>query len=718
MWLNSATTSFRNNGDTFTSDSGNLTVVSSQKTSGEDTLGQFDKTTLTWQTSNGVQFLTAVRSYTSGSSALVFEQTFPSGANGTSLGPTQDTMDMVISSWPSFEVAPVAQSIGFLAFMGQMTGDAAYTGIWNSDAIISGGIAGSAPLLLFNEDASATVVVSAFNNFMAHSQFYDPNAHTLSYGLLGSITSVPAGYTLETVLYAGDGINAGMLGWGDTLLTRYSKQRNAYKRDFTLRNLGYSTDNGAFYYYNTETGKNYQETLIDVKNYADSAGIPYRYVLLDSWWYYKGFQDGVKEWIAMGNIFPDGLDYVRNATGWPIQGHNRYWATDNVYATQNGGQWDFIIENGTSYKQAVALPLQEEFWEYFFATSAEWGLITYEQDWLDYEILNMYYMLESATAGSEWLKQFGRAAALEEITIQYCMAYSRHVLQSVEIPAVTQTRASEDYHESATVQWSIGVTSMLAYAIGIAPSKDTYWSTQYQPGNPYGSIRNEPYNRLQAAVSTFSTGPVAPSDAIGLSDAALILRSCMADGTLLQPDQPATAIDAYYIQLAFNNGAGPQGQVWTTQAAIGEFVYSYILGITMSQPFQFDLSQLNYAPSQQLAVFEANITSSVAVFKATDSITVSGWEYDFEVHTIAPVLGNGWTLLGEPDKWVSVSSMRFQSLSYDGNTAAVTVLGAPEEVVTVNWLAPGASTPISVVCVITESLSSRVEVPSATCSHL
>jgi hypothetical protein len=31
--------------------------------------------------------------------------------------------------------------------------------------------------------------------------------------------------------------------------------------------------------------------------------------------------------------------------------------------------------------------------------------ITYEQDWLDYEIVNMYYMLESATAGSEWLKQ-------------------------------------------------------------------------------------------------------------------------------------------------------------------------------------------------------------------------------------------------------------------------------------------------------------------------
>jgi hypothetical protein len=45
----------------------------------------------------------------------------------------------------------------------------------------------------------------------------------------------------------------------------------------------------------------------------------------------------VKEWIAMGNIFPDGLDYVYNQTEWPIQGHNRYWAIDNVYAQQNGG---------------------------------------------------------------------------------------------------------------------------------------------------------------------------------------------------------------------------------------------------------------------------------------------------------------------------------------------------------------------------------------------
>ena len=42
--------------------------------------------------------------------------------------------------------------------------------------------------------------------------------------------------------------------------------------------------------------------------------------------------------------------------------------------------------------------------------------------------------------------------------------------------------------------------------------------------------------------------------------------------------------------------------------------------------------------------------------------------YDFQVLTVAPLLPNGWALLGEPDKWVHVSNARFRALSYDGNT--------------------------------------------------
>ena len=70
---------------------------------------------------------------------------------------------------------------------------------------------------------------------------------------------------------------------------------------------------------------------------------------------------------------------------------------------------------------------------------------------------------------------------------RYCMAYPRHVMQSLEVPAVTQVRASCDYHPGNTAgcsfpycQWNIGTSSLLAWAVGIAPSKDGFWSTEVQ----------------------------------------------------------------------------------------------------------------------------------------------------------------------------------------------------------------------------------------------
>lgn len=98
-------------------------------------------------------------------------------------------------------------------------------------------MAGSGPLVLFRKNMTAAIVISSANNFMAHSQYYDGSQ--LAYGPMGSITSLPAGFTLETIIYADVGVNAAMLGWGDLLLARYGKHRDAFKRDFTLNYLGY-----------------------------------------------------------------------------------------------------------------------------------------------------------------------------------------------------------------------------------------------------------------------------------------------------------------------------------------------------------------------------------------------------------------------------------------------------------------------------------------------
>ena len=51
------------------------------------------------------------------------------------------------------------------------------------------------------------------------------------------------------------------------------------------------------------------------------------------------------------------------------------------------------------------------------------------------------------------------------------MPYTRHVMQSVEIPVVTQTRVSDDYTPSNS-QWIIGYPTIIAHALGLASFKD------------------------------------------------------------------------------------------------------------------------------------------------------------------------------------------------------------------------------------------------------
>ena len=182
-------------------------------------------------------------------------------------------------------------------------------------------------------------------------------------------------------------------------------------------------------YYHTDPGKNYEDTLLDVYEYAQEAKIPYTYVLIDSWWYFKGKHAGVTDWSPMPSDFPTGLNAtsrLRTTTKWAMQAHNRYWSDKNICARpprpvsrplaaglhrfrrlssckqkskhscgsqvaqhlcvaaaraadakQNGGDYDFLIQNGSG-----SVPLTQRFWDDFFAQSKEIiaGLEVYEQD--------------------------------------------------------------------------------------------------------------------------------------------------------------------------------------------------------------------------------------------------------------------------------------------------------------------------------------------------
>jgi hypothetical protein len=343
--------------------------------------------------------------------------------------------------------------------------------------------------------------------------------------------------------------------------------------------------------------------------------------------------------------------------------HNRYWDPSTRYSTKNGGQYNFI-DDGSK----VVVPDDPKFWPDLIANKTRSGLFCYEQDWLDAEMDESRTLGESATAAGTWMRQMNDGCAQFNVTIQLCMSHVRHILQSVEMVAATQARASGDYIHPGPGgghQWDIGTTSILLHAVGLAPSKDSFWSRQEQQDSSYGRYGYEPHSRLQSAVLSFSAGPVAVSDGVGSSDVGLILRSCDGNGRLLSPDKPATLSDASFTRRAFPTlGQGADGQLWLTYSLVGGARYSYVLAPELHENYAITLGELGYddARTELVAIRLSDVSLNSSDSRWTQApplipVTAdrpldvrSCDNRDFELILVAPRLPGGWFLLGELSK--------------------------------------------------------------------
>jgi len=466
----------------------------------------------------------------------------------------------------------------------------------------------------------------------------------------------------------------------------------------------------------------------DIVSHAKAAGIPYRAFQLDSWWYPKGASGGVTSWTPMPEVFPLGLQPVHAAIGMPFVAHNRYWDAKTVYAKQNGGGYDFIVES------KLAIPTEERFWVDLLTNATAWGLSVYEQDWLHNEFEGLQATLTSATLGRDWLLQMGRGAEAAEVTIQYCMPYPRHVLQSVEVPAVTQSRASDDYSPQND-QWSLGVSSILYHAVGLAPWKDDTWTSTARQDCPSGTHHfahdTETAPVLELMVSTLTTGPVGPSDLIGSENRANILSTCSADGVILKPSVPATALDATFARRAFGTG-GPDGELWSSYSDVSGRRFHHVLCATLDSPFDVlpaaikGSSASGFRPSPTAgATYFAYQYAGGAAFGGLQSFSETS-----PVHCpandktnpalwhAAPQLPSGHVLLGEAEKYVAVSPMRFTDLAADTSGFSVRLTGAEGESIAVYVAKPGAdgaSNTFKVQCILPAGGSAVLSVPANTC---
>ena len=703
-----------------------LRIVEIEKEIGTDRWGRFEETRLVYSSEEKVSedalvLVGGIKVYEE-ENVVVFTQTFPNGLKGTSV----DDADKVTTGFPTFVTnEKMYGKMGYAHWVSwyydkqnnhtqiKDSPNSKYSlpapgfispriGIFDNSTVLPDGIDGSGVTCLFSPVDNSALVFSPLENVMPLS-LHVPSPGIFEYGVMGNVTSIPAQTSFSFILVSGNGVGDSMKRWGRYVRMFHGKPETAVSKvkDITLNYLGYTTDNGAYYYYNPLEGMTMQDTLLLVKDNAEKTGLPFVYILLDSWWYYRGINNGVTNWTARSDIFPDGLDSFHNHSSWFIQAHNRYWAIDNVYAKKNGGKYEFIADD---YGRGM-LPNDPNFWDHLFAGASNWGLRVYEQDWLNQQFKDFTEsLLTDVTLARTWLKQMNQAALRAGLSVQYCMPLVRHLLQSLEELAVTQARASDDYNHNPVAgyeNWRIGGQSILLDALGLSTSKDGFWTTNFQSGNPYGDESVEPYPLLESAITTLSAGPVAIGDKIGVTDLSLVFRSCTKSGRLLHPSHPAKMIDRVIYHKAFGTN-NLNGEVWATTSVVTGVQYGYLLAADISIsgsviPSDLSLHEENSSTGYFYA-FEGNSTSVLIKFSLNQplELPVLSLSVGFLFYTIVPVLSNGWSFLGESSKWVAVSPDRFIGISTLDSGLAVRAIGSDQEVMQVDFITPtGEIVPVS-----------------------
>jgi hypothetical protein len=245
----------------------------------------------------------------------------------------------------------------------------------------------------------------------------------------------------------------------------------------------------------------------------------------------------------------------------------------------------------------------------------------------------------------------------------------------------------------------------------VAPSKDDYWTTEVQPGNPYGDHPTEPNWQLEAITVALSTGPNGPSDGLGFSNASVILATVRADGITLQPDRPATIVDAALL-ASITQGALPDvrstSTVYHDYATPAFYAWHHVLAVGLAADFNMPVAGLGasgaatnyavfdfFAPGAPRAVAPAGGRFNVPAGQGQPSAPAKA--HNIQFLTLVPQLPGGWWLVGEKGKYVRMSKQRVTAMAFLADGFSATVATAPGERVAF-LVAPASGAVAEVAC--------------------
>jgi hypothetical protein len=622
---------------------------------GQDTLGAFHEVDFDYAARSG-----SIRAYLQ-TPVVLFSTTFVGG------GPNTDPFP-VLTSLPNLPYTLSYHDTPFSPYQLNTLADAQ-----------------DSPWLFFDPSGSGFLISPAANFPVARMAF---NEAGLSSGIDSSVARLPAGYTEQTLLVTGSGPNQMFDTWGTAMLALHNKTRPANDADLTLAKLGYWTDNGAAYYYHFEPQLGYAGTLLAVKRDFDQRGIALGYLQLDSWWYPKGpamrwddLADGIFRYRAAADLFPDGLPAFQQQLGLPLATHARWIDPSSPYRSEFSFSGNVMTD--------------PRYWSDLMSYLKSSGVVMYEQDWLGAQAQPVYDL----SAPQQFMGNMASEAALNGMTLQYCMPLPRHVLQTVEYGNVTSMRVSDDRFDRN--RWDTFLyTSRLASSLGVWPWADVFMSTERD-------------NLLLAALSG---GVVGIGDPLGAENADNLRHVVRADAVLVKPDAPLVPTDESVVLEAAQGTRSPM-VAWTysdhaanttspapsapgagTAARRGQsddmqsstsrtaYVFAYSRG-NGPQVASFDPASLGVGGEAYVYDYFADIGQVVEPGSRFSASVQSGSYY-----VVAPVGASGIAFLGDAGEFVSLGAKRISALADDGVVHATVEFAAGEDAVTLQGFAPAPPT--------------------------
>jgi hypothetical protein len=521
-------------------------------------------------------------------------------------------------------------------------------------------LASDSPWLFFDSNANA-FILSPASDFMVASTRLGASQE-ITAGIDTRIATLPRGFSHQTLLVVGKGINRTFETWGHALTDVQGKSRPANDADLSLGSLGYWTDNGARYYYSFESSLGYEGTLLAVRDDFAQLGIQLGYMQLDSWFYPKGpgadWMDrsgGIFQYVADATLFPDGLSAFQQTLGLPLLTHARWIDPQSPYRQQ--------------YQISGNVSIDPLYWDSITGYIQSAGVVTYEQDWLGAQAQTAFNLNDP----NAFMDEMARATSQNGLTMQYCMALPRHYLQTSKYDNITTIRVSNDRFDRG--KWNDFLyASRLAGALGVWPWVDVFMSSELD-------------NLL---LSTLSAGPVGVGDRIGSLNGANLGRAVRSDGVIVKPDVPLVPVDQSFLDDAMNPGSPVKPMVAATYTDFDAIRSLYVFAYNRTADTTATFTPASLGLSGAVYIYNY-FTDSGSVTDAESQFTdqiVNGHAY----YIVVPIGDSGIGFLGDAGQFVSLGKKRITRVVDDGTLEATIAFADGEASRTLHGYSPAPPT--------------------------